>query len=70
MKFLISMILFLIPRFVTDRVALARCEHGELCVYCLESDVENEDKTVIESYGTINTFTWLGFAAGGKVTID
>ena len=68
--YLIECILFLIPRYITDRVALVQGDNGEWTVFCLECQVEESEKLMIDSYGTIKTFTWLGFAAGGWVKLD
>lgn len=62
-------LLTFIPRFVTDRVAL-NYNDGIWSVVCLESQVEDDDLIIISAYGTIKTFTWLGFARGGKVELD
>ena len=62
--------LMFIPRFVTDRVALQIDHVGNYSVYCLESKQKPEDKMFIACYGTIKTFTWLGFTKGGNVVLE
>lgn len=68
--FLIGFALFFIPRFLTDRVALAVDDNGEWFVYCLEGQELEGDDIMIQEYGTIETFTWLGFTRGGMVLVD
>lgn len=70
MKFIKEIILFFIPRFVTDNVALARDHDGNLQVYCLTEQVEPEDKLYIETYGVCKTFTWFGLTTGGWCLVD
>jgi hypothetical protein len=62
--------LIFIPRYVTDRVALARNNSGHLDVLCLEGQEIDGDELCIECYGTIKTFTWLNISKGGMVAID
>jgi len=64
-----ELLLIFIPRFITDRVAL-NFNDGVWFVFCLESQVEDDDLISISAYGTIKTFTWLGFAKGGMVKLD
>ncbi|MGH1374417.1 MAG: hypothetical protein ACRBBW_20435 [Cellvibrionaceae bacterium] len=70
MELILGLILAIIPRYVTDRVALAIDESGTLQVYCLEGQELEGDEMFIECYGTIKTFTWLGVTKGGLVTLD
>ena len=65
----IEFILFFIPRFVTDRVALG-CDHGEWYVISLERNLDDYERQFVHAYGTIRTFTWFGFAKGGLVKLD
>lgn len=60
---------FLIPQFVTDRVALNE-NNGEWSVVCLEHQVNEERALYVDAYGTCRTFTWLGIAIGGEVKLD
>jgi hypothetical protein len=64
---IIQVILFLTPRYVTDRVALNNTDEV-WSVVCLEGQVQDGD--VIHAYGTIRTFTWFGISRGGMVKLD
>lgn len=68
--FIADIILFFVPHYVTDRVALVKDESGEWEVFCLESQVREDDEIFIDAYGTIRTITWLGLTKGGNVTLD
>lgn len=68
-KFLISFVLFFIPRYTTDDVALATDENGDLQVYCLKGQENLGDEMYIEAYGLVKTFTFMGWCSGGKCHI-
>ena len=68
-KFIIEVILFFIPRYVTNDVALAFDDNMELQVYCFKGHEELGDDIYIEAYGVIRSFTFLGFCSGGKCRI-
>lgn len=70
MNFLKEFILFFIPRYVTDRVALSIDENLVWSVYCLEGQERVGDEIFIEAYGTIKIFTWFGFTKGEMVKLD
>lgn len=67
---ILEVLLMLVPRYVTDRVALAYDAAGSLQVYCLEGEEIDGDELYIECYGTIRTFTWLNMSKGGWVYPD
>ncbi|MBO9492058.1 hypothetical protein J7384_16980 [Endozoicomonas sp. G2_1] len=69
-KDFLEAILFYIPHFVTDRVALAYDEKKRLYVYCLEEEVQSSDKKYIAYYGTCKSIAFLGIGYGGVVTLD
>ena len=69
LKMIGGLLLCLIPRHVTDRVALNN-NNGAWSVVCLEDQVSDELKLFVDAYGTIKTFTWFGFARGGMVKLD
>ena len=69
LKIIGGLLLCLIPRHVTDRVAL-NCTDEVWSVVCLEDQVSDELKLFVDAYGTIKTFTWFGFARGGMVKLD
>lgn len=62
-------ILFFVPRIITDEVALVSDGNGNYRVYCLKGQECGEERSIIECYGKVKTFTWLGIAAGGKCEI-
>lgn len=64
-----ELFLFLIPRFVTDRVALS-LDDGVYSVFCLEGDEQPGDKIFIDCYGAIKTIAWFGVGFCGRVLID
>lgn len=64
-----EVILFFIPRFINDRIALTRV-NGELQFHCLECQVTPYNEFAIEAYGSVRTFTWFGFATGGECILD
>ena len=68
-KIIGELLLCLIPRHVTDRVALNN-DNGAWTVVCLEDQVSDELEVFIHRYGTIKTFTWFGIARGGWVKLD
>lgn len=70
MGLLKEIVLFPVPRFVTDRVALSLDDKGVWSVFCLEGQEIPGDNIFIEAYGTINTFTWFGITRGGNVELD
>tara|TARA_R110000851_G_C12907232_1_gene548855 strand:- start:41 stop:388 length:348 start_codon:yes stop_codon:yes gene_type:complete len=68
-KIIGELLLILIPRHVTDRVALNHND-GTWSVVCLEGQEHLVDNSFIHAHGTIKTFTWFGVARGGMVKLD
>lgn len=60
----------LVPRFIEERVCLAKNDNDEWYVVCAERFEQEEDSLYIEKRGTMKTFTWLGFASGGPCKMD
>lgn len=69
MGFIVEALLFFVPRYVEDRVALIQIQ-GVWSVYCREGQERDGDNLIIDAYGTIKSFTWLGLAKGGEVVLD
>lgn len=62
MSILIEIILFFIPRFITEDVAVALRPDGDYDLVCSLRDIDFEGGEKYDGVVTLNSFTFLGWA--------
>ena len=62
MSTLIQILLFFIPRFITEDVAVALRPDGDYDLVCAMEDVDFEAGECYDGVITMNSFTFLGWA--------
>lgn len=62
MSILIEIILFFIPRFITEDVAVALRPDGDYDLVCAMEDINFESGERYDGVITLNSFTFLGWA--------
>lgn len=62
MSTLIQILLFFIPRFITDDVAVALRPDGDYDLVCAMEDIDYEAGERYDGVVTLDSFTFLGWA--------
>lgn len=68
---MLNYLLWLIPMFYTERLALISDEEGGYIVFCHEDEVNEILRPLIVNYGTVKGFAWLGIViSSNNIVLD